>query len=267
MIRPLRRLLGAVSTALLVPALLAPAAQAAKPGPVVLDGLGDSYASGVGAPPYWDGCGRSDAAPAPRLDGRVHVELDDFVACGGATTISLVEDGQLTALDEDTDLVTLSIGGNDIRWFTVVAACLFGSDQECAGAVAATRGTITGVLPGLLDSVYGQIEEAAPDAMVVVTGYPRLFSPEYGAYLNASPAEQQAMNEGADLLNSVLADRASAHGFAFVDVTKRFDGHGVNSPDSWIVPPGGNGVFHPNPDGYDAYAGAVTSAVARLRLR
>ncbi len=31
-----------------------------------------------------------------------------------------------------------------------------------------------------------------------MTGYPRLFSPEYGAYLGASPAEQQALNDGAD---------------------------------------------------------------------
>jgi lysophospholipase L1-like esterase len=267
MTRPLLRLLGTVSAALLVPALLAPPAQATKPGPVVLDGLGDSYASGVGAPPYWDTCGRSAAAPAPQLDGRVHVELDDFVACGGATTTSLVEDGQLAALGEDTDLVTLSIGGNDIGWFTVVAACLGGSDPECAAAVASTRARITDSLPGLLDTVYEQIGAAAPTATVVVTGYPRLFSPEYGAYFRASAAEQRAMNDGADLLNSVIADRASAYGFTFVDVTRRFDGHGVNAPESWIVPPGGNGTFHPDEDGYDAYAGAVTSAVARLRLR
>jgi hypothetical protein len=56
----------------------------------------------------------------------------------------------------------------------------------------------------------------------MITGYPLLFSPECGPYLAASVAEEQALNDGADLLNGVIAKAAAVHGFQFVDVTKRF---------------------------------------------
>lgn len=267
MTRILRRLLGgAAAAALLLPVLSTPTATAAPPDRVVLDGLGDSYGSGVGVPPYGP-CGRSASAYAVQLDGRLRIDLDDFVACAGATVPSLVAGGQLTALDAETDLVTLSIGGNDIGWSSAVLACLGGSDEVCSPTVEQVRSVVTGVLPGLLDGLYGQVRAAAPNATVVVTGYPRLFSPEYGGFLAASPAEQGLLNDGADLLNEVIATRAAAHGFTFVDVTDRFLGHGVNSPEAWILPPGDPGSFHPNAAGYEAYTAAVTSTLAPLRLR
>ena len=192
-------------------------------------------------PPYSATCGRSDAAYAVQIDGRMRIDLDDFVACAGATTSTMLAT-QMGALDADTDLVTVSIGGNDIGWGNVVGACVAAGDALCAGAIAATTGAITNVLPSLLDATYTQIAAAAPDAHVVVTGYPRLFSPEYGAYYNASPAEQQAMNDGADLLNSVIAEAAAEFGFQFVDVTSRFIDHGVNAPEPWIL-----GLDRPGP--------------------
>ncbi|NLW99940.1 MAG: SGNH/GDSL hydrolase family protein [Actinomycetales bacterium] len=254
------------SAALVLPAITAAPASAAPKAPVVFDALGDSYGSGYGVPPYSQECGRSAAAYAVQIDGRMRIQLDDFAACAGATTNSL-EAGQLWALDEDTDLVTVSIGGNDIGWGTVVAACVAGSDLQCAGAIAATTATITDTLPGLLRDTYSQIEGAAPNAHVVVTGYPRLFSPEYGSYFNASPSEQQAMNDGADLLNAVIAGVAAEYGFQVVDVTKRFIDHGVNAPDPWILGLTDPGLFHPNLSGYEAYAAAVTAAINPNSLR
>jgi lysophospholipase L1-like esterase len=243
------------------------AASAAPRAAVVYDALGDSYASGYGVPPYSATCGRSDSAYAVQLDGRMKIALDDFVACAGATTGTLVSGGQLSALDQDTDLVTVTIGGNDIGWSSAVLACLAGSDAQCAGALTATRARITTALPGLLDSVYAQISGHAPAAHVLVVGYPRLFSPEYGAFLGASPAEQEALNDGADLLNGVIADAAAHQGFGFVDVTKRFLDHGVNATDPWVRGPFDPASFHPNEAGYDAYTAAVTAAIVPARLR
>jgi lysophospholipase L1-like esterase len=239
-------------------------AAAAPRDDVVLDALGDSYASGYGVPPY-SACGRSEAAYAAQLDGRVRIDLDDFVACAGATTASLVAGGQLDALDADTDLVTISIGGNDIGWSTAVTACLGGSDAQCDGALGLTTTKVRTVLPGLLDGVYAQVAARAPHARVLVTGYPRLFSPEYGAFLLASTSDQEALNDGADLLNGVIAEAAAAHGFQFVDVTERFLDHGVNAPDPWVLGPFDPGAFHPDADGYEAYTGAVTAAFASGR--
>ncbi|WP_425956932.1 SGNH/GDSL hydrolase family protein [Xylanimonas sp. McL0601] len=251
-------LVGSVATA-------APAAPAAPASRVVYDALGDSYASGYGVPPYGP-CGRSQSAYAVQLDGRQRLKLDDFVACAGATTTSLVSGGQLAALDADTDLVTLTIGGNDIGWSTAVTACLAGTDAQCAGATAVVTGRATVQLPALLDTVYAKVAAAAPNAHVVVTGYPRLFSPEYGAFLAASPAEQSALNAGADTLDEVIATAAARHGFQYVDVRKRFDGHGVNSPDAWILGPFDPAAFHPNADGYEAYTAAVNSALGPVKL-
>ena len=244
-----------------------PAVVAGPPDPIVYDALGDSYGSGYGVPPYSATCGRSDAAYAVQLDGRKHIALDDFVACAGATTLTVVSDHQLDALDAQTDLVTISAGGNDTGWSTAVKACLGSGDQACKLASDAVTARITALLPGLLDRLYAQVTAAAPNAHVVVTGYPRLFSPEYGAYLGASVAEQQRLNEGADLLNATLARAAATHGFQFVDVTKRFLGHGVNAPDAWILGLLDPGAFHPNAEGYETYTAAVTSAVNPSRLR
>jgi lysophospholipase L1-like esterase len=243
----------------------AASATAAPPSPAVYDALGDSYGSGFGVPPYQE-CGRSEAAYAVQIDGRMRIDLDDFAACAGATTASLTAT-QLGALDDETDLVTVSIGGNDIGWGQVVAACVVGSDAQCDRAVSLTTGVIRDVLPGLLDATYAQISAGAPGAHVVVTGYPRLFSPEYGAYVQASPAEQQAMNDGADLLNTVLAQQAAEHGFQFVDVTTRFLDHGANAPEPWILGLTDPGLFHPNLSGYRAYAAAVTSSLDPRDLR
>lgn len=255
------------SFALLGAGVLASApASAAPPDPVVYDALGDSYGSGFGVPPYDGACGRSDAAYAVQIDGRMRIDLDDFGACAGAKTVDLIAN-QLGALDEDTDLVTVSIGGNDIGWGQVVGACVVGDDAQCAGAVAFSRGVISNVLPGLLDATYAGIAAAAPDAHVVVTGYPRLFSPEFGAYFQASPVEQEAMNEGADLLNAVIAQKAAEYGFQFVDVTHRFVGHGVNAPEPWILGLTDPGLFHPNLSGYRAYSAAVTSSLDPRDLR
>ena len=264
----MRRLRTVSSALLALSALLVGGAHAtaAPPPHVVYDALGDSYASGYGVPPY-GACGRSQSAYAVQLDGRQRIALDDFVACAGATTTSMVSGGQLGALDADTDLVTLTVGGNDIGWSQAVTACLGGTDAQCAGTVALVRSRITTALPGLLDAVYAQIAAAAPNAHVVVTGYPRLFSPEYGAYLGASTAEQAALNDGADLLNSTIAAAVARHGFQFVDVTKRFVGHGVNSPYAWILGPFDPGAFHPTADGYETYTAAVNSALGPVKLR
>jgi lysophospholipase L1-like esterase len=243
-------------------------ASAAARQPVVYDALGDSYASGYGVGPYAGGlCARSATAYAVQVSGREKLALDDFVACAGATTTSLVAGGQLSALSDDTDLVTLTIGGNDIGWSGAVLACLGGSDAQCSGAIALSRAKVTDTLPGLLDTVYAQIAQHAPHAHVIVTGYPRLFSPEYGAFLFASPQEQQALDDGADQLNAVIAAAAARHGFQFVDVTKRFVDHGVNAPEPWILGLGSPGPFHPNAEGYAAYAAAVTAAVNPAQLK
>jgi lysophospholipase L1-like esterase len=256
--------------ALAAPVTVAAPPATAAPSTYVYDALGDSYAAGFGAGPALDACARTEAAHPFVLDGRMRIELDDLAACSGAAARPTVPNNlvaQLGALDRDTDLVSVSIGGNDIGWGTTVAACVIGQDAQCAQALGLTSFAISTALPPLLDAAYAQVAAAAPNAHVVVTGYPRLFSPEHGAYHNASPAEQQSLNAAADQLNAVISAAADRHGFQFVDVTARFVDHGVNAPEAWIGGIEDPELFHPTAQGQHAYGVALRAAVRPSDLR
>lgn len=95
---------------------------------------------------------------------------------------------------------------------------------------------------------------------MTVVGYPRLFN---GVDCNAatwfSPHDESILNQTADLLDSTIAGRASAHGFAFVNPEQAFIGHAVCDKVEWI-----NGLsnpvmesYHPNRSGQSAYANLV----------
>lgn len=254
--------------ALAVPLLLTGGSTtAAPPPPVEHVGLGDSYAAGVGAPPALDACGRSAGSYPALLDGRRRIDLVVNAACTGATTAD-VRAGQLGPLDAGTDLVTLTVGGNDIGWGQALGTCILGSDAQCEAAVTAASQAIAAELPDRLDATLAEVSDAAPEAHLVVTGYPRLFSPEFGDTSLLSVAEQRAVNSGVDLLNGVLAGAAAAHGAQYLDVTSRFDGHGLGSPEPWIHGLADPAVaFHPTPEGHDAYAAALTSSLRTRDLR
>ena len=257
----------AAASALLLPLT---AAASAAPRSFTYDAIGDSYAAGSGAP---------DGAAYPEvLDGRMRITLEDFDAVPGATAgpsgNSLTT--QLGALDEDTDLVTLTIGGNDIPWGLTVTKCLLTNDATCLEAIDGVRGLIAATLPATLDTAYAQVRDAAPHAHIVVTGYAHLFSPEFGDYivpntpLLMSVDEQRLANDAADLLNATIADAADRHDFQFVDVTKRFDGHGANAQQPWIhglLLEATGDSFHPNARGYRAYATALTADISPKDLR
>ena len=263
----MRSLLAAAGTAgvLLVAGVPYSSATAA----VRVDVLGDSYAAGYGVLPSTD-CGRSSSSYGVLVDGRAGLALDDLVACPRASSTSMVDAGQLNALDADTDLVLLSVAANDVEWGKPAVACLLRTNVECADAIATLRARISTELPALLDQLHDKIRAAAPHARVMVTGYPRLFSPRYGAMLNASPIEQKRVNDATDQLTAEMRAAADRHGFAFVDVTRRFAGHGMNAPDGWIYPLRDEAgaidwrAFHPTATGYDAYASAIIVAYRLL---
>lgn len=165
----------AAAAALLLPLALLTAPASAAPPTYTYDAIGDSYAAGSGA---LDGAAYPDL-----LDGRIRMALEDFAAVPGATAGPSANSlqTQLGVLDADTDLVTLTIGGNDIPWGTTVGICLVLPDSQCLGQIGLVEAEIATVLPAILDAAYTEVADAAPSAHVVVTGYAHLFSPEFGA--------------------------------------------------------------------------------------
>jgi|GEM_PF-2767559 len=176
--------------------------------------MGDSFSSGEGAPastdpgflpgsdtagPPVDKCHRSGQAYSEQLDGKpiLLLKLTNFVACSGATTADLLngwpasgpntgEGQQTSVLSSNTDVITLTIGGNDIGFGDFVTNCLF---DDCSTPAISQRffdnvennlvGTSSGSQPSGLLGVYSQIKTKAPNAKVYVLGYPQLL-PEVG---------------------------------------------------------------------------------------
>jgi lysophospholipase L1-like esterase len=240
-----RRLLAAVAAAVLVPLGYAAPAHAASPSYVA---LGDSYSSGVGTRSYLaDGtsCRRS-AFAYPRLVAAARGYALTFRACSGAT-VSDVTGSQLGALRAGTSYVTVSVGGNDAGFTSVLKTCAKpGWLSDCKGAVTEARRYITHTLPGSLARLYAAIRSKAPNATVVVVGYPRLFNGEdCNALTWFSPADERSLNAADDLMNHTLSVAAHAEGFAFADPTQTFIGHAVCGDPEWL-----NGLSHPLAESY-----------------
>ncbi|MFH8900111.1 SGNH/GDSL hydrolase family protein [Streptomyces coeruleorubidus] len=197
--------------------------------------LGDSYSSGVGAGSYISSsgdCKRSTKA-YPYLWAAAHSPSTfDFTACSGARTGDVLS-GQLGPLSSATGLVSITVGGNDAGFADVMTTCVTQSDSACISRIDTARAYVDSTLPGRLDSVYSAIRSKAPNAHVVVLGYPRFY--KLGTTcLGLSEAKRKAINDASDHLNTAIAKRAANHGFTFGDVRPAFTGHEICSGDSWL---------------------------------
>jgi len=97
--------------------------------------LGDSYSSGVGAGDYSGGsCDRSAHAYAQQWADTHAPSSFSFLACSGATTTDVIN-GQVSALSLATTLVSITIGGNDAGFSSVMQTCVLGSTSDCVAAV------------------------------------------------------------------------------------------------------------------------------------
>ncbi|MEO7904342.1 MAG: SGNH/GDSL hydrolase family protein [Candidatus Saccharimonadales bacterium] len=180
--------------------------------------MGDSYSSGEGVKPYIDGtdddpsntCHRSEKAYPMLLEGyaSLSIEVQDFVACSGAETKHIIQEinednmelPQAAFITPNTDVVTISIGGNDIGFGTVLSQCTTFDDPDkdnhtpsqedaveeanCLSHIAnadaqidtlAFQTRVVDVLEGIKDigDAYGN-----SDMRLVVVGYPQLY-PEF----------------------------------------------------------------------------------------
>ena len=242
---PVLRLAAPASALALLAAAVPLAAQAASPSYVA---LGDSYSSGVGTRTYIDdgtSCQRSVYA-YPSLIATARGYALNFRACSGAK-VADVQNTQLTPLSATTAYVTLSVGGNDAGFSSVLTTCAQPSwASDCYGAIDKAQTFIRSTLPGRLATLYAAIRSKAPNAKVVVVGYPRIFNGEdCNAFTWFSPTEESRLNATADLLDSTTSSAASAQGFTFANPVSRFVGHAVCDDVEWI-----NGLSNPVSESY-----------------
>lgn len=198
--------------------------------------LGDSYSSGVGAGDYLSDSGdcRRSTSAYPYLWAAANSPTSfAFVACSGATTSS-VASGQLGALSASTSLVSVTAGGNDVGFADVMQDCVLSSEATCVDSVNAAISQMNGSLPASLDSLYDGIRAGAPQAQVVVLGYPRFYQLSGSCIAGLTETERAAINNASDVLNDVLAKRAADAGFTFSGVVDEFTGHELCSGDAWL---------------------------------
>ncbi|MFB6980659.1 SGNH/GDSL hydrolase family protein [Streptomyces scopuliridis] len=198
--------------------------------------LGDSYSSGVGSGSYDSASGSCKRTPKayPALWAAANAPASfAFTACSGARTGDVTAN-QLGPLNSGTDLVSISIGGNDAGFADVMTTCVLQSEATCLNRVAQARAFVDSTLPGNLNSVYTAIRSKAPSARVVVLGYPRFYQLSGTCIAGLSEKERAAINGAADYLNAATAKRAADHGFTFADVAGAFTGHEICSGSSWL---------------------------------
>ncbi|RPF28895.1 GDSL-type esterase/lipase family protein [Georgenia muralis] len=298
LLRRTARLLAAGSAAVGL-ALAGASATAAKPlesaGPPQVDhvNLGDSYSAAFGtggvAPTFLQTLDPEVAVPCLQGAGPDHVsELDRHprvtlvvdAACGRATTQDMRTIVQtvpaVRAGLAEAELVSLTLGGNDVAWVETLLQCsafadtadvscdvLLGSAPiRVAGAAASAGQTITTI-------------DGVTDGRIVVLGYPHLVEPTgltlpNGVVLMTAERAVQ-INALTDALNAALEAAVESQGAAFVDVTDRFAGHGLGSADPWIALDvqnlGDPNNLHPTVDGYlEGYRPALMSEVSIGRL-
>jgi lysophospholipase L1-like esterase len=208
--------------------------------------LGDSYSSGTGTRDYSlnSGCQRGPYAyPALIKADRPNTNLT-FVACSGAKTGDVLAN-QVQSLSASTNIVTITIGGNDAGFSSVITQCALPL-VSCNSNITNAQNYINNSLAGALNGVYSQIKSRAPSARVVVLGYPRLFmNVDCNGGTFFSSDEMTKLNATADMMKNVISARAAAYGFSFKDAIPPFIGHAVCSSTEWL-----NGLSNPVGDSY-----------------
>jgi len=198
--------------------------------------LGDSYSSGVGSGSYISSsgdCEQSTLAYPYLWQAANHPSSFDFAACSGATTSDVLS-SQLSGLNSSIGLVSISIGGNDAGFASTMETCVLDGTSACLSAVATAESFTNTQLAGKLASVYSAIRADAPNAHVVVLGYPHLYEVPGDCLFGISDTSRNAINGAADDLDGVIANEAAKAGFAFADVRPAFNGHEICSDDSWL---------------------------------
>lgn len=269
--------------------------------PVKYVAMGDSFSSGEGNAPFESGTDTSDVNECHRSpQAYPRLLLDElslrqaFVACSGATTHNVLYGGsgegawneppQVDALSADTEVVTITVGGNNVGFKYFAEACVTSDCGIGTSIYNSTLSKIANVLPYELEDTYDTILQQAPNAQIYVLGYPHVTpaqppNPFPCSYLEGTPNSDPYVNALAahhvtNLLNGAVetgVDEARVRNntgrITYISMdggTSPFTGHDVCSSAPYFI----NltlpqvYIFHPNQDGQIAYRQVVQGAMS-----
>ncbi len=259
------------------------------PGVTTTDGagryvaLGDSYTAspGTGRPTGTPkGCDRSDNNYPNLLAAKLRPAEFVDVSCGGATTEHLTgeqktRDGtnapQIDAINGDTTLVTVGIGGNDVGFVGFAAQC---ATQHQTASPCKTQLTAGGrdqlveritAAKDRLGGILDQIRSKAPEARIVVVGYPTVLPDDDRGCWPVLPvgAEDVAyFRESLGRLNTALEETAKEHEAGFADMSTASKGRDMCTAANrrWVEGPAPAvpaAPLHPNARGEEGMAEVI----------
>jgi lysophospholipase L1-like esterase len=233
-----------------------------------------------------------------------------FVATSGAETTNLLNPftkeyikgfhwgqydikPQLNIFDEigqnETDYVTLTLGGNDVGFANIITKCVLGSTHLEFSNLTDVLNEVwidfykDGGTKAKLRNAYNNIAARAGDqAQIIVAGYPKLLE-QNGKGWTISKYEAESVNSSVCAFNDVLENLVrscsdSGTKISFVSVEDSFNGHEAYSEEPYI-----NGLIplaqsedlrfaqipsaysiHPNIKGAQAYAKCVQAKIDEL---
>lgn len=191
---------------------------------------------------------------------------------------------QLTAVTPATDLVLLTIGGNDIGFGTIVAYCLIArAPAECEQSLQAGQAALPQMAADTKAALAAVDRRAWGRADVYLVHYPFLLDtasygiPEGSPTFDAGAALRDLQLRGNALQDHLIGELNAGPGrdrFHVVDIGTAWDGDvhgldphiGADNSGAWLVPPLAPGRevvewVHPTLAGWTATADAVRAAV------
>ncbi|MDQ3402012.1 MAG: SGNH/GDSL hydrolase family protein [Actinomycetota bacterium] len=276
----MRRFVAGMAVALGAVTMMSPVATATTPLDYVA--LGDSFAAGP-LIPNQDinlACLRSNnnypAVAAKALGAR----LTD-VSCSGATVDDFTTrqfgfvPPQFNALNADTDLVSVTIGGNDVSLVAHALTCInllpdpigFSCADRLTAGGKDTIGTAIDQFAPKFGRTLDEIGARAPNAKIVVVGY--------GTYLRKGGCypiqpiwtrDANYIQTSVDRLSTALRAQATSRGATFVDLVPVTVGHDTCAAPQdryleGLVPTSVAAPLHPNAKGMAAFGAALVAAV------
>jgi hypothetical protein len=245
--------------------------------------IGDGFAAApfVGTVDDARGCLRSKDNYPAQVAARLGATLVD-VTCTGADTTTVLDGGkaptgkgklpaQVDAVTADTDLVTITIGVMDDQ-------LLYRGFYVCMGfpcaenTIPATKlGTEVAQSADRVSDVVDAVQKRAPDAMIVLVGYPQITPRDKSCdrLLPLDKLQLAGVNAIYDSMNGNMQDAAGASASTYVEISKLTADHQVCAPQPWIrgtkAPEGPRSVLHPLAPEQKVTADAVVAAVQRDR--
>ncbi|MDP3967161.1 MAG: SGNH/GDSL hydrolase family protein [Nocardioides sp.] len=249
--------------------------------------LGDSYTAAPYVPQtdLADGCLRSDSNYPAILASRLAIGTLVDVSCSAASTNDLTEaqrvyedntvHPQLDAVTPETDLVTVGLGGNDEDLFLTLVGTCTSVSGDLSGSPCTDRLAQRGVdldasiaqVEENLVSALEAVQERAPDATVVLVGYPHIVPLRGGCeQLPLAEGDLDLARELTAGLDRAMAAAAQDAGVLFAATRPATRGHDICGDEPWV-----NGAFrdrsrgleyHPFAEGQQAVADVVTQVLS-----